>query len=120
MRCSVSKRELILNVAWGKLYIGIMYLFCSATLVLFLVPGFDRPRYRVFRGTSFVICGLSASIPIVHLEFFTDERYLSDFHSYPWALGGALYIFGAILYMMRVPERFSPGSFDIVVSPPPA
>ena len=70
-----------MGVDWGKLYLGIMYLFCSATLVLFLAPGFDRPDYRVFRGTSFVICGLSASLPIVHLEFFTDERYIHDFHS---------------------------------------
>ena len=87
-----------------------MYLFCSATLVLFLAPGFDRPRYRVFRGTSFVVLGLSGCIPILHLEFLTDERYLHDFHSAPWALGGAL------LYMLRVPERFSPGTFDLVVS----
>ena len=42
--------------------------------------------------------------------------YLHDFHSFPWALGGALYILGAVLYMLRVPERFSPGSFDLVVS----
>jgi adiponectin receptor len=93
-----------------------MYLFCSATLVLFLFPGFDRPSYRVFRGTSFVVLGLSGCIPILHLEFLTDERYLHDFHSPPWALGGALYIFGAVLYMLRVPERFSPCTFELVKS----
>jgi adiponectin receptor len=93
----------------------IMYFFCSITLVLFLVPGFDRPQYRVFRGTSFVILGLSSAIPIFHLEFYTEQKYLNDFHTYPWAFGGALYIFGAILYMLRVPERFSPGTFDLVV-----
>jgi predicted membrane channel-forming protein YqfA (hemolysin III family) len=30
-------------------------------------------------------------------------------------LGGVLYIFGAFLYMLKVPERFAPGKFDIIV-----
>ena len=93
-----------------------MYFFCSITLVLFLVPGFDRPKYRVFRGTSFVILGLTSCIPIIHLEFFSDQRYLYDFKTKPWAMGGAFYIFGAVLYMLRIPERFRPGTFDIIVS----
>ena len=33
----------------------------------------------------------------------------------PWALGGALYIFGAILYVLKFPERFKPGKFDFFV-----
>jgi hypothetical protein len=28
---------------------------------------------------------------------------------------GALYIFGAVLYALRLPERLSPGHFDFVV-----
>ena len=31
------------------------------------------------------------------------------------ALGGALYIFGALLYANHIPERFAPGTFDYVV-----
>ena len=40
---------------------------------------------------------------------------LNDFDSLPWAIGGALYIIGALMYMMKIPERFKPGTFDIVV-----
>jgi hypothetical protein len=49
------------------------------------------------------------------MEYFTDQAYLKDFLTWPWALGGALYIFGACMYMLKVPERFKPGYFDIVV-----
>jgi predicted membrane channel-forming protein YqfA (hemolysin III family) len=48
----------------------------------------------------------------------TDSRFVADFLTFPWALGGALYIFGAILYMFKIPERFKPGHFDIFVRTP--
>lgn len=32
-----------------------------------------------------------------------------------WVIaGGALYVVGACLYMARIPERFSPGTFDYI------
>jgi adiponectin receptor len=61
----------------------------------------------------FVICGLLSVVPIIHMEFFTDAKYLNKFDTFPWALGGALYILGAIIYMLKIPERFRPGKFDI-------
>mmetsp|Transcript_17954 Transcript_17954/g.12950 ORF Transcript_17954/g.12950 Transcript_17954/m.12950 type:complete len:87 (-) Transcript_17954:36-296(-) len=30
-----------------------------------------------------------------------------------YAIGGAIYIFGATLYMVRAPERCRPGSFNV-------
>ena len=33
-----------------------------------------------------------------------------------WIIGGALYIGGACVYMLRIPERFFPLKFDIFVS----
>lgn len=29
-----------------------------------------------------------------------------------FAVGGAVYIFGALLYVIRIPERCAPGKFD--------
>lgn len=100
-------------LGYRNLYLGLMYFFCFSAFVVFLVPRFDQPRYRVLRGTTFVICGLLSALPLFHIEFFTDQKYLNDFLTFPWAFGGALYIFGAILYMMKIPERFMPGFFDI-------
>ncbi len=48
-----------------------------------------------------------------------DQTYIHDFDPYHFMLGGALYIFGAFLYMLKLPERLSPGTFDIVVSKNP-
>ncbi len=93
-----------------------MYFFCGICLILFLVPGLQKPQFRFLRGTAFVICGLLNCIPILHMEINTEQRYLHDFSTFPWALGGGLYIFGAVLYMFKVPERFCPGRFDIFVS----
>ena len=93
-----------------------MYFFCFIAFIIFLVPAFLRPRYRVLRGVVFVTCGVCSAIPIMHIEYFTEQKYVRDFLSFPWALGGGLYIFGACMFMMRIPERFKPGFFDIVVS----
>jgi adiponectin receptor len=103
-------------VEWRKTYLGLMYFFCFIAFVIFLVPQFERARFRVLRGVVFVICGLLSAIPMMHMKYFTEEQYLKDFLALPWALGGALYIFGACLYMMKIPERFKPGTFDIFVS----
>jgi adiponectin receptor len=84
-------------------------------LVLFMVPGFQKPKYRPLRGSVFVLCGLMSCFPIFHLEFYTEPKYIKDFKTYPWAFGGSLYIIGAVLYMLKIPERFKPGKFDIVV-----
>ena len=94
----------------------LMYSFCFACFVVLLVPKFDEPRFIVLRGVMFVICGLLSVIPIIHMKVFTEDQYLHTFNTFPWALGGALYIFGAIIYMLKIPERFKPGTFDIFVS----
>lgn len=92
-----------------------MYAFCIASFVVLLVPRFDRPKYRPLRGTLFVINGLLSCIPMFHIKLWTDPKYLHGFSTFPWALGGALYIGGACLYMLKIPERFKPGFFDLVV-----
>ena len=32
--------------------------------------------------------------------------------AWPWALGGAVYIIGAAIYALRIPERWYPRKFD--------
>jgi adiponectin receptor len=93
-----------------------MYFFCAAAFLVMLVPQFNHPKYIVLRGSLFVTCGLISCIPMIHMEFFLNPIYLEDFIGWPWALGGAIYIFGALLYMTKVPERCKPGSFDICVN----
>ena len=104
------------DIEWRNIYLGLVYFFCFCAFILFLVPKFDQPRFRVLRGSTFVICGLLSGLPLIHIEFYTNQQYLKDFISFPWGLGGFLYILGAVMYMLKVPERFKPGFFDIIVS----
>lgn len=92
-----------------------MYFFCFSSFVVLLVPKFDQPKFRPLRGILFIICGLLSSVPIFHINVL-EKKYLNGFYAFPWALGGALYIGGACMYMMKIPERFFPGKFDIVVN----
>jgi len=111
----------------GSYYPPLYYGFCQlgwriAHLVLVSVVGvisvlitcfpiFSTPRYRVVRAGFFVGFGLYAIFPLPHMI------YLNGF-SFVWpvlwreCIMGALYILGALIYGSRIPERFSPGSFD--------
>ena len=65
----------------------------------------------------FISLGLSGVIPTLHY-IITDGFYHAMYDvALGWlALMAFLYIFGAIIYALRVPERIWPGKFDIWVS----
>ena len=44
------------------------------------------------------------------------KYYLPSRDGTPWAVGGVVYIVGAIIYAMRIPEKFFPRKFDLVGS----
>ena len=52
---------------------------------------------------------LNAGILLALVTWITANR-LDLFY---WIFGGILYIAGATIYMLRLPERFFPGLFDI-------
>ncbi|CDW78745.1 adiponectin receptor protein [Stylonychia lemnae] len=97
---------------WRNVYLSLQYITCLFCFVLLLIPKYNKPEYRTLRGILFIICGLLSIVPIYHAEFLSHEKYVHHFHSLPWAIGGALYIFGALLYVVKFPERLKPGTFD--------
>lgn len=40
------------------------------------------------------------------------EDDLQDFDYITYAIGGTIYVFGAMLYALKFPERYFPGVFD--------
>jgi adiponectin receptor len=62
-----------------------------------------------------VICGLLAGVPLIHVYRFKGTPILPVFDATPYAIGGAIYILGAFLYAMKIPEKYCPGLFDIFV-----
>lgn len=65
----------------------------------------------------FLTFGLSGIIPAVHYTLIEGFDYAITRASMGWLiLMGALYVIGALLYAVRVPERFFPGKCDLWVS----
>lgn len=64
----------------------------------------------------FAVFGLSGVVPAVHYALAEGWLNAISQASLGWLiLMGCLYILGAMLYALRVPERFFPGKCDIWV-----
>lgn len=75
---------------------------------------FRSREWRPYRAAMFVIFGLSAVFPIVAGSFVYGVDETWERVQLKWIIWeGVLYIFGAFLYGIRIPERFAPGVFDI-------
>ncbi|KPV78484.1 uncharacterized protein RHOBADRAFT_33179 [Rhodotorula graminis WP1] len=87
----------------------------AATAAAVVSPHARTPEFRRFRTFLFIAMGLSAVFPVGHAVLRYGLEGASRGISLFWlALGGALYIVGALLYAERCPERLSPGRFDFV------
>lgn len=89
-------------------------LLCIMCICVSLWSKFSTPKYRPLRFGLFVAFGLYAIVP--GLDLFINGGLLKLPYS-SYILGivmmGTLYLVGASLYVLRVPERFFPGKFDI-------
>lgn len=93
--------------------IGVCTLGVTTILVSFLEK-FSAPEWRSLRAGVFVTFGLSSVIPAIHYGFIEGWFNKVSQKSLGWlSLMGILYIAGATLYAIRIPERFFPGKFDI-------
>ena len=82
--------------------------------VVSLIPSFDSPKWRPVRGLMFMAAGLSAIAFIISIACFKRAAVLPlGVNIAYYAVGGYAYLQGAILYVLRIPERCKPGSFDI-------
>ena len=70
----------------------------------------------VFSGV-FVALGLSGVIPALHYVITDGFYHAINYAALGWlSLMAVLYIFGAFIYAIRIPERIFPGKFDIWVN----
>ncbi len=101
----------------GFTHIAILLSLCALCVTVSMRSKFSTPKYRPLRFTVFVLFGLYGVVPALHI--IVRDGYTQACLAFaPWSLGamGAIYIFGGILYVLRIPERFSPGMFDIWAS----
>ncbi|CDW83122.1 adiponectin receptor protein [Stylonychia lemnae] len=116
VRLDYAGISLMIAGIWRNFYMTCQSLSCFLVFVCSLWSKFDKPQFRVLRGTLFVILGLVAVAPFTHIIQFMEPEYLPHFDSFWWVFGAFLYIFGAVIYMLRVPERFFPNKFDFFVN----
>ncbi|KAI0366813.1 HlyIII-domain-containing protein [Pilatotrama ljubarskyi] len=78
-----------------------------------LNPEYRKPTHRGARTKVFILLGLSGIIPTLHGLVAHGFYTLCYEMGFGWLLAsGAMYLVGALLYANRIPERFSPGTFD--------
>lgn len=78
-----------------------------------MLPIMSTPKLLPYRALMFVVLGVSASLPLFYISIAGDARYINpEWLTTPYYQGGFAYIFGALLYAMRVPERYVPIKFD--------
>lgn len=100
-------------------WIGIVYLAIITTLsiivfVCTLTPDFHMPEKRRLRGTMFLALGVSTAFPIFHLVFFGNHitGFVNKPHFIYWYLGGISYVVAGLFFVLRIPEKYFPYTFD--------
>jgi adiponectin receptor len=97
-----------------KMYLAIITTMGIGTIGASLLPVFQSAEYRPFRAILFFTMGVSGIIPCVHKIFlYQDEPVAYQTLKMEIAMG-IMYGVGALIYATRIPERWKPGTFDII------
>ncbi|WFD33965.1 hypothetical protein MCUN1_000793 [Malassezia cuniculi] len=103
-----------------RLYTGYLVLSLTlgaAALAVVLQTKSQTSVYRPIRTAIFVALGLSGVFPMLHaVSLYETHLVFESLGMRQVAVSGALYIFGAVLYATRTPERFAPGKFNYIGS----
>lgn len=86
-----------------------------ACIIVALWDKFATPAFRAVRAALFLALGCSAIIPIFHMLAVRGFAVGVEQGQVGWmVLMGVCYIVGALLYAMRIPERYFPGKCNLV------
>ena len=114
----VSFFPFMYSLFYCRLYLGLFY---SAIITLLTAAGiyvswsetFSKPGYHRLRAGLFVSIGLFGGIPLPHACLYVVGIDQSWPVLWPLMLMGVLYIGGALLYALHIPERWVPGKLNI-------
>jgi adiponectin receptor len=99
---------------WRNLYLSAIVILSVATGVISLFPKFNHPTYQPLRAGVFSGMALSGIVPCFHKAAFLHPEPIA-YRTTACELGmGLIYIAGAVVYAMKVPEKWLPGRFDII------
>jgi len=95
-------------------YLSSIIILGLITIIISSQDKFSTPKYRSIRAGLYIALGLSGVIPCVHYIFLEGFWDTVGSPEVGWLfLMAFLYISGAIIYALRIPESLYPGKFDI-------
>lgn len=99
---------------FSMFYVTFITIFAVVVFACSLKSDFNTPKRRSLRGILFSLLGVSTAAPFIHILFFS--QYTPGIITNPqlsnWVIGGISYLFGAVIYIWRFPEKYWPGKFD--------
>lgn len=98
------------NQAMYVTYITVGIILCAVSITISLWDKFSEPKFRPLRTIVFLAFGLSNIVPGIHWFLVLDSHLIGAFCLF--VLQGLIYVVGALLYAVRIPERFFPGKCD--------
>ena len=98
---------------WGVFYMGCITALGGLAIAVSWIPFFQHPHYVVMRGMLFIGVGLFALVPIPHVLAYVPYSVMREMYVI-FGTMGFLYISGATMYMLRIPEKWHAGKFDII------
>ncbi|KAK6454043.1 hemolysin-III related-domain-containing protein [Scheffersomyces xylosifermentans] len=94
-------------------FVALFIVLGSICTVMTLNPKFASPEYRPLRSLMFILFGLSGTLPVLAAIQLFGLKLAFERASINWLLlEAAFYIGGAVLYAMRIPERFTHKEVD--------
>ena len=97
-----------------NLYMGFITVFGVASVLVSLVPAFERPEFRMIRAGLFACMALSVLVPIMHKMVVFGDRPEAVITTACEIVVLSFYGVGVIVYAWRIPERWLPGKFDLI------
>ncbi|KAI0223902.1 Adiponectin receptor protein [Lamellibrachia satsuma] len=95
-------------------YMALIFILGTISIIVSMWDKFAEPKYRPLRAGVFIALGLSGVIPAMHYVITEGFYQAVNFAALGWlVLMAILYIAGAVIYAVRIPERIWPGKFDI-------
>jgi len=98
-------------------FLALITTSCTGCFFSTMHPRMNKPEYRNVRAIMYVFLGLSAGFPYFYIFYAPASQQLymnQNYEFFPIALGGAIYILGAVIYALRIPEKWFPKRFDLL------
>eukprot|EP00250_Pteridium_aquilinum_P014025 c21726_g1_i1 orf=753-1817(+) len=98
---------------WQWIYLSTISTMGILTVGLLFAPALQDGKYRAFRALLFMSMGLSGLIPAIHGLIANWNEPLRPATVVQEVGMASCYCIGTMIYVIRVPERWKPGAFDL-------